>query len=157
MTTRPDITRGQIVAKKLQKMMPEYSIHVTDHPDVSTDALAGARFEKFPFRPWREQLQYIADVALVINTDYTQTRGRVQMDCAAVGTPSVGADSDGQRDVFPDLYADSNTSVDALVEQARKILNSPEDYTQIVSMAKTKLETYTYQHCADRLLQAIST
>ncbi|MEX1112801.1 MAG: hypothetical protein WEC84_05050, partial [Candidatus Andersenbacteria bacterium] len=81
-TDRPDIAKGQRVAKKLQQEFPDYVIHVTKIADapLDTSELEGVRYEVMPFQLWQEHLAYLSKVMLVINTDYTQTRGRAQVD-----------------------------------------------------------------------------
>lgn len=157
-TERPNIKKGQRVAARLQQEFPEYIIHVTKIEDMPLDegALAGARYEVVPFQHWQEHLEYLSNVKLVINTDYTQTRGRVQVDCAAVGTPSIGADSDGQVDLFPDFVGHPDQSEDELCEYARRLLGDSSVYTRTVETAHTKLAEYSYEKSAERLRHLIT-
>lgn len=156
-TDRQNITLGFEVAAALQKKFPEYIIHFTQTPGYTQDssALQNSRFEVQSFLPWQQQLEYLSSVKLVINTDYTATRGRVQVDCAAVGTPSIGADSDGQRDLFPDLYADENTTIEQLVAQGEKLLTDSVLYEKTVTIARQELQKYNYRESKKRLLELI--
>lgn len=155
--SRPTITRGYVVAQKLQQQFPEYLIRLTQTPDdpFPLEQLQGARYQLVPFEQWREHLQTQRTVSLVINTDYTQTRGRVQVDCAAVGTPSIGANSDGQAELFPELAATSETTVTELVEQGAKLLRDPDYYAHITETARERLLTYDYEPSRQRLLTLI--
>ena len=93
----------------------------------------------------------LSRVALVVNTDYTQTRGRVQTDSAAVGTPSIGANSDGQDDLFPKLHAERETTIDQLVLQGKQLLSDTSYYNEVVGTAKERLTQYDYQQSKKRI------
>lgn len=152
-TDRPTIVLGQQVATAVQKQLPSFLIRVTATPGVRLDShhLSGSRFEVVPFENWQEHLKTLAKIALVINTDFTQTRGRVQMDGAAVGTPTLGADSDAQLDLFPRLAATLRTPLDQLVEHACHLLRDKNYYTALVTAAQNRLAYYTYERSAERL------
>ncbi len=158
-TDRPDIPKGLLVAKLLQREFPQYMIDITEIPGVPTDLtnLKGSRYRVIPFRQWREHLPELAQKILVINTDYTLTRGRVQVDCAAVGTPSLGANSDGQLDLFPQLASTPETSVDALVTLGRTLLTDADHYNLVVRAAREKLRKYDYEESAARLKMLVKT
>lgn len=154
-TDRDNISKGLLVAKALQEQFPEYIIHATsindDDIQFDTSNLDGARYAMQPFLPWQEHLKYLSSTYLVINTDYTRTRGRVQADCAAVGTPSIGADSDGQEDLFQSLPAFPTQSVEELVTQGAKLLRDTDYYDQVTKTAHEKLADYSYAKSADRI------
>jgi len=154
-TERDNIRKGQSAAVALQKQFPEYEIHVTDTPGLTLDtsALSGSRFKVLPFQEWREHLQYLNKVKLVINTDYTLTRGRVQVDCAAVGTISIGANSDGQADLFPELKSSPETSVADITEMGERLLKNETLYRQYADAALQRLTYYNYERSRERLLQ----
>jgi hypothetical protein len=156
-TERPGITQGFVAAKRLQQQFPNYIIRLTQIPGVPLDMrqLAGSRYEIVPFRPWREHLPWLAKQALTINTDYTLTRGRVQVDCAAVGTPSLGGNSDGQTDLFPKLASTPQTEVADLVAQGRRLLVDSRYYQQLVENAQARLAKYDYEESAARLLMLV--
>lgn len=152
-TGRDEITKGQIVARHLQKIFPKYRIQMAEVPGMELDVknLEGTTYDIIPFQPWQEHLAMLSKVALVINTDYTQTRGRVQVDCAAVGTVSIGANSDGQDDLFPKLRAERETTVDQLVLQGKQLLSDVSYYNEIVRTAKERLEQYGYLKSKNRM------
>lgn len=156
---RPAITHGFKVAAALQRQFPDYVIHLTAAADAELDIfhLQDAKYAIQPFMPWQEHLQYLATVKIVINTDFTQTRGRVQMDCAAVGTPAVGADSDAQLDLFPRQAADINTPLSSIIQTAAGLLSNPDTYRSTVELAKNKLPFYNYPSSAARLDRLFST
>lgn len=159
-TARNNISKGLQAAALLQKKFPDYIIHVTkiDEPNevFNTSALEDAKYTFEPFQPWREHLEYLSKASLVINTDYTQTRGRVQADCAAVGTPSIGADSDAQVDLFPDLPASHKQSVNDIVSQGHQLLADTTFYNQVAKKAQSRLTEYAYVKSADRIRRLVS-
>lgn len=152
-TDRPNISQGFLIAEQLQKEFPDYVIHVTQIPGVSMNFsnLNDARYEIQSFREWRQQLLYLAKATLVINTDYTLTRGRVQVDAAAVGTVSLGGNSDAASDLFPELTSTLETSTEELVERGRKLLTNAAYYDTIARYAFAKLQKYDYEESAARL------
>lgn len=156
--SRPLIVRGMTLAKKLQQEFPEYLIHVTEIPGMTLDTkeLAGSRFAVRPFENWQQHLRSQGKAMLIINTDYTFTRGRVQMDCAAVGTPSLGANSDAQRDLFPDLFATPETPLETLLSRGRKILTDEVYFAHIVAAARERLPFYDYETSAARVTDLIT-
>lgn len=158
-TDRDNIAKGLLVAKELQRVFPKYAIHVTDIPDPGVDFdttnLSGATYEFQPFRNWREHLEYVRYVTLVINTDYTHTRGRVQADCAAVGTPSIGANSDAQADMFPALPASRKQTVEDLVDQAKTLFTDDAFYAEVAATAHDRLQDYSYAASAKRIKQLV--
>jgi len=158
-TQRDDIKKGQLVAKALQKKFPHYQIQIPKVPDLSYNArnLHGTQYKEQPFEQWREHLKTLARATLVINTDYTQTRGRVQTDCAAVGTVSLGANSDGQRDLYPSLMGSPSDTVEQLVAQASQLLTNPDHYQQTADTACERLAKYDYSESADRLRLLVKT
>lgn len=152
-TDRPNIAQGFLVAKKLQQEFSDYVIHITQIPGVPMDLsqLQGSNFQIQPFQKWRQHLPTLATYALAINTDYTATRGRVQADCAAVGTPSLGGNSDGAADLFPELASTPATSLEDLISQGRRLLTDENYYSQIVQSAADRLKKYDYEESAARL------
>lgn len=152
-TNRANILQGHIVARELQKQFPDYTIAVTQIPGIhlSRKELRGTRYTIHPFEEWQQHLKSLGATALVINTDHTYTRGRVQVDCAAVGTPSIGANSDGQNDLFHDLPATTATPISELVAQGRKLLSDEAFYTNVTTKARARLTTYTYEQAAQRI------
>ena len=157
-TDRNNIIKGQIVARNLQKKFPHYRIQMAQVPymNLDTAALAGTTFDIVPFLPWREHIAFLAKTALVINTDYTFTRGRVQVDCAAVGTASIGANSDGQNDLFPKLPATDNTDIEQLVLQGTQLLNDSSYYDEVMRTAKQRLQKYNYEESKKRIEELVT-
>lgn len=158
-TSRSNIKKGQLVAKILQKKFPQYRIQMAKEPDSDLDVeqLKGTNFDILAFMPWREHLMMLAKTALVINTDYTFTRGRVQVDCSAVGTPSIGANSDGQDDLFPKVPANENTSIEQLVLQGEQLLGDDSYYDEVMRTAKERLQKYNYNDAKKRIEELVAT
>lgn len=156
-TQRDNIKQGQEVAKRLQQRFPEYELLVPKVGDMEYDftGLEGTRYRVLPFEPWQQHLETISKTMLVVNTDYTFTRGRVQVDCAAVGTPSIGANSDGQKDLFPDFMVKDCPSTDELVEQGSRLLSDPELYDKTITTASERLGRYDYEPSAERLIALV--
>ncbi|HLC49592.1 MAG TPA: hypothetical protein VJI96_04395 [Candidatus Andersenbacteria bacterium] len=152
-TGRDSIAKGQLVAVQLQKLFPTYRIQMAAVPGMELDVknLQGSSYDIIPFQPWQEHLSMLSRVALIINTDYTQTRGRVQADSAAVGTPSIGANSDAQDDLFPKLHAERETTVEQLVLQGKQLLNDSSYYNEIMQTAIKRLKEYDYKHSKKRI------
>lgn len=153
-TDRKNVALGHVVASKLQAKFPQYEIHITDTPSYTQDlsGLKNARYKVQPFLPWQEQLNYLSGVKLIINTDFTKTRGRVQVDAAAVGTVSMGSDSDGQADLFPDFYANEVTPLQTLVDWGEKLLTDTGWYEATAQKAQDRLQKYNYQASKERLM-----
>lgn len=157
-TGRDNITKGQRVAVQLQKLFPSYRIQMAQVPGIELDEtnLQSATYDIIPFQPWQEHLSMLAKTTLVINTDYTQTRGRVQADCAAVGVPSIGANSDAQDDLFPKLHAERETSVEQLVLQGKQLLEDATYYNEIVRTASERLVQYDYEQSKKRIEELVA-
>ncbi len=154
-TQRENIKQGQIVARELQKKFPEYTITVPKVAEYEYDfsELAHTNYTVLPFEQWQEHLQTLAKTTLVINTDYTQTRGRVQTDCAATGTPSLGGNSDGTLDLFPELVSQPETSTETLIKTGEQLVTDEAYYHKVTTHARTALEKYNYEESAKRLQQ----
>lgn len=152
-TQRENIKQGQIVARELQKQFPAYQIIIpkVEEYDYDFSELTSAKYTVLPFEQWQGHLQTLAKTTLVINTDYTQTRGRVQTDCAAVGTPSLGGNSDGAVDLFPELVSQPETSTSDLIKLGEKLLTDGAYYENIITHARGALQKYDYERSAERL------
>jgi len=152
-TQRDNIKQGHVVAREIQKKLPHYKIRLpkVDAYEYDYTELQNAQYDILPFQDWREHLCTLAETALVINTDYTLTRGRVQTDCAAVGTPSLGGNSDGTRDLFAQLRSNPTTDTDVLIEKGIKLLTDHKYYQSIVQSAQDRLMMYDYEESAARL------
>jgi hypothetical protein len=153
-TQRDNIKKGQLIARELQKQYPDHKILIPKVHDLDYDFqnLKDTNYEILPFEAWQQHLATLAKVKLVINTDYTFTRGRVQTDCAAVGNPSVGSNSDAQIDLFPqELYSQKDTPIEGLILAAKKLLNDSTYYQTVTSTALQNLMKYEYKESAHRL------
>ena len=152
-TQRDNIKQGHIVARELQKKLPHYTIRLpkVDAYEYDYSELQGATYDVLPFEQWRDHLKTLSETALVINTDYTLTRGRVQTDCAAVGTPSLGGNSDGTRDLFPELRSDPTSDVDMIIKKGVTLLTDHSYYQRITQYAAERLQKYDYEESAARL------
>lgn len=157
-TQRDNIKKGHLVATELKKRFPDYEILIPRVQDMDYDfsLLKNTAYKLQPFEKWHDHLKTIAKSMLVINTDFTFTRGRVQTDCAATGTPSLGCNSDGQKDLFPDLFITSDTPVETIVQQAIRLIEDPAYYTSITTQARENLEKYDYKQSAERLTALIN-
>lgn len=156
-TSRPDILAGHLAAAELHRWRRDCMIHVTATPGSppNTRLLEGTPHEVIPFRPWREYLPYLSRTLLVINTDAWWTRGRVQADCAAVGTPSVGGPSDGQCELFPDLLARDVEDFRPMIQHAVRLVDDMAYYEVICARAKRRLESYSYAKTAQRFMTLV--
>jgi hypothetical protein len=157
-TQRPNVAQGQVIARELQKKFPEYTITIPKVAEYDYDfsELKDARYTVLPFEQWQQHLTTLAKTTLVINTDYTQTRGRVQTDCAAVGTPSLGGNSDGTADLFPELLSDPATATEKLIAQGERLLTDTAYYDQIAAHARQALQKYDYEQSAARLRDIVN-
>ena len=158
-TDRKNIILGEVVAKKLQEKFPHYRIQMSavEGMELDISELQGTQYDIIPFTPWQEHLEMLSKAMLVINTDYTFTRGRVQVDCAAVGTPSIGANSDGQDDLFPKLPATDATALEQLVLQGTQLLQDDSYYSEVVRTAQERLKKYSYPESKKRLEELVAT
>ena len=152
-TQRHNIKQGHTIAAALQQKFPGYTIvvpKVADY-DYNYSKLSGTKYQVLPFEPWQQHLETLAQTTLVINTDYTQTRGRVQTDCAAVGTVSLGGNSDAQVDLFPDLVSQPDTPTEQLIEAGARLLSDQTYYHTVAKQASRRLQLYDYAPSAERL------
>jgi hypothetical protein len=158
-TQRDNIKQGHRLAVFLQNKFPDYQILIPKVTDLDYDfsLLKNSNYQVLDFEPWQQHLKTLATTKLVINTDYTQTRGRVQTDCAAVGTPSLGGNSDGQVDLFPKLASTLKTTNQELIKKAEQLLVDQAYYQETVNYASDKLKKYDYQESAARFQLLVKT
>lgn len=158
-TQRDNIKQGHIVARELQRLFPDYMITIpkVDGIDYDVEELRDTHYKFFPFQHWKDHLQTLATTKLVINTDYTYTRGRVQMDCAAVGTACLGGNSDAQKDLFLDLASKPNTPLRDLVRLGKKLLTDNWYYEAVAINASERLQKYDYEDSAARMYLLVKT
>ena len=156
-TSRPDILAGHLAAKEIQHRFRDSIIHVTDTPDspLNVQLLQNTIHELVPFRPWRQYLPYLAGIKIVINMDTWWTRGRVQADCAAVGTASVGGPSDGQQELFPELLVRDVEDFKTAIELGTHLLNDCDFYQTTTLRAKHRLFSYNFDHTVKRFSKLV--
>jgi len=156
-TVRPDILAGHLAARAIQQKHPELTIHVTATPGspLNPTFLQDTRHEIVPFRRWREYLPYLSLVSLVINTDTQWTRGRVQADCAAVGTPSIGGPSDGQQELFPELLVRDVEDFPTMIDLGLRLLGDMAFYTRVANRAQHRLQSYDFPAAVRRFTKLV--
>ncbi len=156
-TTRPDILAGHLIAREIQRKHPDFVIYVTATPKspLNTKLLEGTRHEIIPFRPWRAYLPFLSLTTLVVNTDTWWTRGRVQADCAAVGTPSLGGSSDGQLELFPDLRVRDVEDFPTTIDLGLRLLGDHAFYTDIANRAKRRLRSHGFEPTVQRFTKLV--
>ena len=156
-TERPDNLAGQFIAIQIQKKHPEFLIQIIQYPhsNIAPLVAARARFEIIPFLKWQENLKRLARFFLMINTDQTWTLGRLQADCAAVGTPSIGLNANNQLEFFPELSIPDIAGFEQGIELAEKLICDPVFYQDIQQYASQKLSENNYEKSKQRLLEII--
>ncbi|MDD5627235.1 MAG: hypothetical protein PHW01_04490 [Patescibacteria group bacterium] len=156
-TGRTDNFAGQFAAVQIQKKYPEFLIQVVDYPrsNIAPLETAHARFEIIPFLKWQENLKRLACFFLVINMDQTWTLGRLQADCAAVGTPSIGINANNQLEFFPKLSIPDIAGIKQGIELAEKLISDPAFYQNIQQHASAKLSENNYAKSKEKLLKIL--
>lgn len=150
-TNRPDNLGSQIVAKEIQKKHPRYKIVLTEMPNFNIEPLKKANFEAVPFYPWQKQLELLSKYYLVINLDIWFTRGRVQVDCAACGTPSLGINADGQIELYPDLTCADAKDIKKIIALGDRLIEDSQFYDEMQNKAIKRLAEYSYKKTAGRI------
>lgn len=156
-TERTDNLAGQFAALQIQKKYPEFLIQVVDYPHSNIAPLktAQARFEIIPFLKWQKNLKRLAKTYLVINMDQVWTLGRLQSDCAAVGTPSIGINANNQLEFFPELSIPDIAGIEQGIELAEKLISDPAFYQNIQQLASQKLSENNYAKSKEKLLKIL--
>ncbi len=154
-TNRPDNLGSQVAAKEIQKKNPQYKILVTEMPGFNTEPLKNTNFKTVPFYPWREQLEKLSNYYMVINLDTWFTRGRVQVDCAACGTPSLGINADGQIELYPDLTCADAKDIKKIISLGNRLIADGQFYDEIQNKAIKRLAEYSYKKTAERIRNLI--
>ena len=156
-TERTDNLAGQFVALQIQKKYSEFLIQVVDYPHLNVAPLktAHARFEIVPFLKWQENLKRLARFFLVINMDQTWTLGRLQADCAAVGTPNIGINANNQLEFFPKLSLPDIAGIKQGIELAEKLISDSIFYQNIQQLASQKLSENNYAKSKEKLLKIL--
>lgn len=156
-TERTDNLAGQLVAIQIQKKYPEFLIQIVKYPklNVAPLAMAKAHFEVIPFLEWRENLKRLSQFFLVINLDATWTLGRLQSDCASVGTPSIGLNSNNQMEFFPKLSLSDIQETREAVILAQKLIREEKFYQAVQEEAREKIDQSNYENSCKRLKEII--
>ncbi|MDO8512102.1 MAG: hypothetical protein Q7S57_02425 [bacterium] len=156
-TSRPDILAGHLAAKEIQRQFRDSIIHVTATPDspLNTQLLKGTIHEIVPFRPWRQYLPYLAGVKIVLNMDTWWTRGRVQADCAAVGTASIGGPSDAQTELFPELMVRDVEDFHTAIKLGTHLLGDNSFYSETTERARHRILSYNFENTVTRFTKLV--
>lgn len=156
-TSRPDIIAGHLAAKEIQNEKPEFTIRVTQTPDspLNLEILKDAKYNLIDFKPWQKHLDFLSQNLFVINTDQWWTRGRVQADCAAVGTPSIGGPSDAQKGLFPELLVKDVEDFQKISELGIRLIEDKNFYEQVAEKAKKRLNSYNFEQSASRFSKLV--
>jgi len=157
-SSRTDNLAGQYVAIQIQKKYPEILIKIVNFPGLNVAPLkmAKARFKIIPFTPWQKHLERLSRFLIVINLDNIWTLGRLQADCAAVGTPSVGLNSNNQMEMFPDLSTLDLQGINQAVILSERLIIDQEFYQRVCEQAKNKARESSYQNSKQRLKEIIT-
>jgi len=157
-SSRTDNLAGQYAAIQIQKKYPEILIKIVQFPGLNIAPLkmANARFKIIPFVPWQEHLERLSRILLVINMDNIWTLGRLQADCAALGTPSVGLNANNQIEMFPDLATLDIQEIDKAVSLSERLINDRKFYQKVCEQAKNKVRESSYQNSKQRLKEIIT-
>jgi len=145
---RPDNLYGQFIASHLQTKFPDYQIVITANGDSNLWPLrlTKARFEVIAPEPWQKHLDRLRKFYLVINTDASFTLGRVQSDCAICGTPSIGLNSNNQREFFPELSFDDIFEVNKMLSAGERLIADKDFYLKTQSYAFSKIKESSYKN-----------
>lgn len=151
--TRTDNLAGQLVAIQIQKKHPEFLIKIVKMQGLNLKPLqmAKARFKIIPFVPWQKNLKRIASFSFVINMDQIWTLGRLQSDCAAVGTPSIGLNANNQIEFFPRLATADIKEIDRAVALAERLIADPDFFRKVQEEAQQKIAQNSYLQSIERL------
>ncbi len=156
-TDRLDIMASLLVARELQRRHPEFLIRLTDWGDMNLEPLRGTHYEVLPRTAWQPYLQETAKAFMILNTDIWWTNGRVALDAAAVGTPCIGCNSNGQSECFPDLAVSDIEGVRKGIALAEQLMADPLFYREIQRKAMEKVESFSYENSRRRFETLVST
>ena len=155
-TRRLDVMASLLIARELQERHPEFVIRLTDWGEMNLEPLKGSRYEMIPRTPWQEYLEMTSTVWLILNTDVWWTNGRVALDAAAVGTPCIGCNANGQMECFSDLVCADIEGIGRASELAERLLRDPQFYGEIQEKARRRLESYSYENSRRRFETLVS-
>ncbi|MBI4436395.1 MAG: glycosyltransferase [Candidatus Omnitrophica bacterium] len=149
-TERVDILAGLLRARDFQRRHPEYLIKLTDWGKMNLEPLRRCRYEILSRIPWQKYLEETSRALFILNTDIWWTNGRVPLDAAAVGTPCIGCNANGQKECFPDLVCADIEGTAKALELAERLLNDAPFYEATQKKALSQLEGYSYENSRKR-------
>ena len=155
-TVRLDVLAGFLIARVFQKRHPDYTIKLTDWGSMNLEPLKGCRYEILPRITWQEYLDETSKALFILNTDIWWTNGRVPLDAAAVGTPCIGCNSNGQMECFPDLVCADIEGIGKALGLAERLMSDSHFYEEIQEKALHQLESYSYENSRRRFEKLIS-
>jgi glycosyltransferase involved in cell wall biosynthesis len=99
---------------------------------------------KRPFAPWIENIRYMSSTLLMLDMDHSFAVGRSFADAVAVGTPTIGVNSDFQKQLLPELSVSEHdySSAEALIE---RLLSDEEYYEEMSRKGRDRLEKFRYE------------
>ena len=149
-TERLDILAGFLMAREFQKRHPDYLIKLTDWGKMNLELLRGCRYEVLSRTTWQGYLEETSKALFILNTDIWWTNGRVPLDAAAVGTPCIGCNANGQMECFPDLTCADIQGTAKALQGAERLLSDSLFYEAIQERALSQLESYSYENSKKR-------
>ncbi len=157
-TSRTDNLAGQLVAIALLKKHPDFQIKIVDIPGTNLAPLKIARvpFQAIPFQNWQKHLKRLASYYLVINLDQIWTLGRLQADCAAVGTPSIGINANNQMEMFPDLTIKDIEGIGDAVSLGERLIGESDFYHSVQEKANKVISQNDYDQSRQRLFDLLN-
>jgi len=156
-TSRPDIVAGHLASREIQKKKPEFTIRIIQTPDtpLNLEIVKNTKHDIITFQPWQQHLEFLSQNLIVINTDQWWTRGRIQADCAATGTPSVGGPSDAQKELFPDLSVRDVEDFSKISELGIRLIEDRDFYEQVAERARKRLVSYNFAQTVTRFSKLV--
>lgn len=155
-TSRLDIVPTCLVAKEIQKRLPDVEIAAVGSMIKNRAPLEGACVNWLPSLSWEQYLEKIAESMVVLNLDVWWTKGRVPTDAAAVGTPCVGSNADSQMELFPDLVCDDITGIAKAIEVSVRLLSDSAFYGEVAEKALSICRRYDYPHTRRRVVSLLA-
>lgn len=102
-------------------------------------------------------LEKAARTKLWMNLDTRYTWGRYVLDAAALGVPVITTRETWHGDIlFPELVVSSPYDIDGATQLARRLLNDPEFYREVVEYAARGLDPYRPEVATERLMAELS-
>ena len=155
-TKRSGVLVGLFLAKALQKKYPEHKIKLTDWGGINLEPLKGCDYELLPRTSWQSYLEETSRALVILNTDTGWTNGRVPLDAAAVGTPCIGCNANGQLECFPDLACADIEGIGEAIALGERLIKDPSFYQAVQQKALERLESFSYENSRKRFETLIS-